>query len=289
VSNITTTELTITMRKLREWQACDDGRQWFESKFPQGAAYSAVQQALRADNRFDDSRWLTDHVFSSLLSDPAGVTSAAADDAKAEIAALAELTNPEKVQADTPADVGTADEAGDSAQIGSSGYSARIGSSGYYAQIGSSGYYAQIGSSGDSAQIGSSGYYAQIGSSGYSARIGSSGYSARIGSSGYYAQIGSSGDSAQIGSSGYYAQIGSSGYSARINATGRNAAVACVGQDSRARAGEGGFIALAWHDEEADRPRITVGYVGETIKADTWYAVGSDGVLVEVEGPDSDE
>jgi hypothetical protein len=128
-----------------------------------------------------------------------------------------------------------------------------------------------------------------IGSSGYSARIGSSGYYAQIGSSGYYAQIGSSGDSAQIGSSGYYAQIGSSGYSARINATGRNAAVACVGQDSRARAGEGGFIALAWHDEEADRPRITVGYVGETIKADTWYAVGSDGVLVEVEGPDSDE
>ena len=229
-------ELTITMRKLREWRACDDGRQWFESKFPQGAVYSTVQQALRADNRFADSRWLADAVFQSLLVDPAGVTNAATEDAKAEIAYLAEQTKPEAIQAETKVDVGVDNQAEDSARIGSSGYSA---------QIGSSGDYARIGSSGDSARIGSSG------------------------------------DSAQIGSSGDYAQIGSSGNYARINATGRNAAVACVGQGSRARAGEGGFIALAWYDEKADRPRITVGYVGETIKADTWYRVDNSGEFVE--------
>ncbi|MGE8616109.1 MAG: hypothetical protein ACN6PF_27695 [Achromobacter veterisilvae] len=44
-----------------------------------------------------------------------------------------------------------------------------------------------------------------------------------------------------------------------------------MGHESIARVGEGGFIALTWHDEEADRPRITVGYVGENIDADTWY------------------
>ena len=175
-------EIQVTLRQLREWQACSDGRSWFESKFPQGGTYGAVQQALRADSRFGDSRWLTDAVFRSLLVDPAGVTAAATEDAKAEIATLIKGTDPEAVKTSAPADVAAGDEAdaGDSARIGSSGYSARIGSSGDSAQIGSSGNSAQIGSSGDSAQIGSSGYSARIGSSGDSARIAATGQNATV-------------------------------------------------------------------------------------------------------------
>jgi hypothetical protein len=85
------------------------------------------------------------------------------------------------------------------------------------------------------------------------------------------AQIGSSGDSAKIGSSGDYAQI---------EATGKNSIIAAVGGDSKAKAGENGCIALAWWDEKAKRPRVTVGYVGEEgIEADTWYRVGKNGKL----------
>jgi hypothetical protein len=138
-------------------------------------------------------------------------------------------------------------------ELCSSGGSAKIGSSGYSAQIGSSGNYAQIGSSGNYAQIGSSGDYAKIGSSGYYAKIGSSGYSAQIGSSGYYA---------------------------KIEASGKKSIIASVGYESRAKAGEDGCIALAWWDEKAKRPRLTVGYVGEGLKADTWYEV-CNGELTE--------
>ncbi|CUI03910.1 Similarity [Janthinobacterium sp. CG23_2] len=177
---------------------------------------------------------------------------------------------------------------GDSAQIGSSGDSAQIGSSGHYAQIGSSGHSAQIGSSGHYAQIGSSGHSAQIGSSGDSARIGSSGHYAQIGSSGHSAQIGSSGDSAQIGSSGHYAQIGSSGDSAQIgssggraqiDACGMNAVIASAGSVRRFRAAKGGCVSAPWHDGK--RTRFAVGYVGENIKADTWYAINAAGEFVE--------
>jgi hypothetical protein len=115
-----------------------------------------------------------------------------------------------------------------------------------------------------------------------SAQIGSSRDYAKIGSSGYYAKIGSSGDSAQIGSSGYSAQIGSSGDSAKIEATGKNSVIATAGFNSKAKAGENGCIALAWWDEKAKRPRITVGYVGEDgVEAGKWYELDKKGKLVE--------
>ena len=104
---------------------------------------------------------------------------------------------------------------------------------------------------------------------------------ARIGSLGYDAQIGSSGNDAQIGSSGYGARIGSSGYGAQINAEGTNAVIACAGLYNRAKAGANGALALAWADEAAGRIRIAVGYVGESLKADTWYEIKA-GKFVEV-------
>src|SRR5579885_1966514 len=115
-------------------------------------------------------------------------------------------------------------------------------------------------------------------SSGYSAQIGSSGDYAQIGSSGDYAKIGSSGDYAQIGSSGNSAQIGSSGDSAKIEASGKKSIIVAFGYKAIAKAGDDGCIALAWWDEK--RPRLAVGYVGEGLKADTWYRV-ENGVLVE--------
>ena len=125
---------------------------------------------------------------------------------------------------------------------------------------------------------------AQIGSSGNYARIGSSGNYARIGSSGNCAQIGSSGDYAQIGSSGDYARIGSSGNDARINAEGSGSVVVCAGYRAVARAGSNGAIALTWLD--GIRHRIAVGYVGEGLKADTWYGLDETGQFVEVVVPE---
>jgi len=258
---MSTTTLTITTELLREWQACKDGYSWFVSKFPQGGAYEDVQSALKADKRADDLRWLTDRMFESLLKTPS-------------LTALAV----KGFQADAP-DVEVASVNAEDAPAHDQD-SARIGSSWDYAQIGSSWNYAQIGSSGDHAQIGSSGDYAQIGSSGDYAQIGSSGDYAQIGSSGDSAQIGSSGDSARIGSSGDYARIGSSGHSAQINAEGAMAVIASAGLNARVRAGEEGAVAVAYHD--GNRIRFAVGYVGENLKALTWYSVNDAGEFVEV-------
>ena len=248
------TPFQITKEVLKPWSPCSDGYKWFLAKFPQGGEFTAVQKALREDKRFDDARWLTNQIWQNVILDAPAVIADVTKDHVVEADEIIAETTAIKV------DSGVAED--DDAQIGSSGNDARIGSSGYGAQIGSSGSAAQIGSSGSAAQIGSSGYGAQIGSSGNGAQIGSSGYDAQIGSSGNDARIGSSGSAARIGSSGNGAQIG---------ATGENAIIASAGMNARVKAGAGGAVALAWHDGE--RARFAVGYVGEGLKADTWYEV----------------
>ena len=69
-----------------------------------------------------------------------------------------------------------------------------------------------------------------------------------------------------------------SGYASRLAASGSNSLVMGA-YNGRAKAGPNGAIALAWYD--GTRPRIAVGYVGETLKADTWYRLDEKGTFVE--------
>ncbi|HGW8422955.1 TPA: hypothetical protein ACNROG_000953 [Citrobacter koseri] len=83
-------------------------------------------------------------------------------------------------------------------------------------------------------------------------------------------------------SSGYYARIGSSGYYARITASGKNSVVACAGSVKRIVLGEGGCVAVPWHDGE--RTRFIVAYVGENgIEANTPYCLNDEGRFVKIE------
>ena len=246
------TPLTIDKAQVKAWSACQDGYKWFLENFPQGGDYCAIQKALRKDKRFDDVRWLTNQVWQTMILKSPSITSEVTADHDAESKEIIDLTN--ALVVDAPDSVDTSDN-------------------GKYA--------AQIGSSGDDAQIGSSGYAVQIGSSGYDVRIGSSGNDARIGSSGYAVQIGSSGNAVQIGSSGNDARIGSSGNAAQINAKGADSVIACAGLSARIKSGTNGAVAVAWHD--GTRARFAVGYVGENIKENTWYAVNGSGEFVEVE------
>lgn len=201
--------MKITTDLLREWSACTDGYGWFIRRFPQGADYGVVQQALRDDNRFDDSNWLTEQTFGHLLVEPSAVSDITAD-AKAASDKLIAATTALKVDVESVASTTENDNGGD------------------------------------------------------------------------YAQIGSSGNSARIGSSGNYAQIGSSGDSAQIVATGENAVIAVAGLDAQFKAGANASVSIAYRDAH-DRVRFAVGYVGENIKADTWYRVTKAGVFEEVE------
>lgn len=74
----------------------------------------------------------------------------------------------------------------------------------------------------------------------------------------------------------------SSGYYARITASGKNSVVACAGSVKRIVLGEGGCVAVPWHDGE--RTRFIVAYVGENgIEANTPYCLNDEGRFVKIE------
>ena len=78
---------------------------------------------------------------------------------------------------------------------------------------------------------------------------------------------------------GHYSKAASSGDSSTAASSGDKTIAMVAGYSGRAKAGPDGCIALAWND--GLRPRISVGYVGEGIKADTWYRCDESGVLAE--------
>jgi hypothetical protein len=96
--------------------------------------------------------------------------------------------------------------------------------------------------------------------------------------SGWRGQASASGTRGQASASGDYGQASASGYQGQASASGD------YGQASanrgRARAGQLGILILFRRDEEADRDRVVVGYVGENgIEADTWYKLDGDRIV----------
>ena len=123
-----------------------------------------------------------------------------------------------------------------------------------------------------------SGYASRLAASGGRSRLAASGDDSQLAASGDYSRLAASGDGSQLAASGAYSQLAASGYASRLAASGDGSLVMGA-YNGRAKAGPNGAIALAWYD--GTRPRIAVGYVGETLKADTWYRLDEKGTFVE--------
>ena len=81
-----------------------------------------------------------------------------------------------------------------------------------------------------------------------------------------------SGDSSKLAASGDYSKLAASG---------KSSIAISAGIESRAKAGELGCIVLTRWVESEKRNRVSVGYVGEGLKADTWYELDDAGNFVE--------
>ena len=89
-------------------------------------------------------------------------------------------------------------------------------------------------------------------------------------------------DSGAEVASGSYSQLASSGDFSKLASSGKNSIACAVAPGCTAQAGENGCIVLTrWVDGE-NRYRVSVGYVGENIKADTLYKLNAAGEFVEV-------
>ena len=152
--------------------------------------------------------------------------------------------------------------------------------SGYGSRLAASGNYSQLAASGTASQLAASGNYSQLAASGYGSRLAASGYDSHLAASGDYSRLVASGDDSRLAASGDGSRLAASGDGSRLAASGDGSLVMGA-YNGRAKAGPNGAIALAWYD--GTRPRIAVGYVGETLKADTWYRLDDKGNFMEVE------
>jgi hypothetical protein len=169
---------------------------------------------------------------------------------------------------------------GNDSRLAASGNDSRLAASGNDSQLAASGYGSRLAASGNDSQLAASGYGSQLAASGYGSRLAASGVYSQLAASGNDSRLAASGNDSRLAASGNDSQLAASGYGSRLAASGNDSLVMGA-YNSRAKAAQNGAIALAWND--GTRPRIAVGYVGETLKADTWYRLDDKGNFVEVE------
>ena len=170
----------------------------------------------------------------------------------------------------------------------SSGYGSKLAASGYGSKLAASGSDSKLAASGNYSKLAASGYDSKLAASGNDSKLAASGDGSKLAASGNYSHLAASGDDSKLAASGYRSQLAASGNDSRLAASGDDSRLAASGDNSlimgaygsHAKAGPNGAFAIAWHD--GNHPRIAVGYVGEGLRADTWYRVDDAGNFVEV-------
>ena len=235
--------LQITKEKLRDWSACTDGYQWFLKKFPQGAAYTEVSAALRADKRYADDTWLASNAFRSLFNAPELIENFVKADVDALIAAVQPSID---------------------------------------SRLAASGNDSALAASGNDSRLAAFGNDSRLAASGYDSTLAASGNGSRLAASGNDSRLAASGNDSTLAASGNDSRLTASGNDSMLEAKGNCSVAMAAGLGSIAAAGEKGAFAIAWKDS-SEQMRIAVGIVGENgIKASVLYRVGETGELEEV-------
>jgi hypothetical protein len=202
---------------------------------------------------------------------------------------------------------------GYSSQLAASGDSSQLAASGDYSKLSASGDSSKLAASGDSSQLAASGNYSQLAASGDSSQLAASGDSSQLAASTrlqptrrvrqlqqtlrvrrlqqtrrvrQLSQLAASGNYSKLAASGDYSKLAASGTTAnysQLAASGDYSIAVSSAPNCQAKAGKNGTIVLTRWVESEKRYRVSVGYVGENIKADTWYKLDDDGNFVEYE------
>jgi hypothetical protein len=224
----------ITLDWLKDHDACSDARAAFAEKFPDGAEYGVVQDALRAEHKLEWSVWLTDRAWRNLIAAPDSIGAFAVSEVERAIAGTKNSPN------------------------SASGYGSTAASSGDYSKAASSGYGSKAASSGYGSTAASSGYGSKAASSGYGSTAASSGYGSTAASSGYGSKAASSGYGSTAASSGDYTVAMVAGISGRAKAGESGCIALCWYDGTRNRivvgyVGEDGIKADTWYRVESGK------------------------------------
>ncbi|WP_192456502.1 protein YdhT [Musicola keenii] len=296
----------ITRRHLHRLKVSPQIYRWFLRRFPQGAHYPQLHDALLHDGYREWMESLVDYSYAQHFSQPFFV--------RQELAAtrslLAQLLSTTVAAAQNTPDImengpytlaisaadqrigsaspqGRVASTGDGNLIGCQGEHHSIASTGYACQLVSAGCAAHVGNTGPNSRIGALGERARIANSGNAAKIVSDGHGSHIASTGSRTYISGTGDRDRIVSAGDMCCLHSLGDSTHITATGEQLSVTACGADSvvvvvgsmaTLLLGQGGCAAITYHD--GVRTRFRVIYAGEDgVRAGVRYRLTTAGEL----------
>ena len=176
---------------------------------------------------------------------------------------------------------------GHASAAGDRGNASAAGRYGHASAAGDYGHASAAGSYGHASAAGNYGHASAAGSYGRASAAGDWGHASAAGSYGHASAAGYYGHASAAGDRGHASAAGDRGHA---SAAGRYGIAAALGIDGKAQAAETGAIVLArWDiaDGEYRLTRVFAGMVGQTygpttIKPATWYALGADGLPVEV-------
>jgi hypothetical protein len=114
---------------------------------------------------------------------------------------------------------------------------------------------------------------------GFAAQKATTGNMAPASTTGKAAPASTTGNAAPASTTGYAARASTTGYAAPASAMGERGIACCLGNAGRAKAGKSGSIILSFWDENAERMRHVVAYVGEGIKEGVWYKIKSGKIV----------
>jgi hypothetical protein len=172
---------------------------------------------------------------------------------------------------------------GNGSQLAASGNGSQLAASGNGSQLAASGDGSQLAASGDRSQLAASGNGSQLAASGDGSQLAASGNGSQLAASGNGSQLAASGDGSKLAASGDRSQLAASGYRSKLAASGDDSVCMSAGLGATARAGDGGAIALTYHD--GTRYRIAVAYVGEGgIEPHVDYRVTDSGEFIKALG-----
>ena len=150
--------LLINKDWLKPHSPCADGYRWFLDKFPQGAQFSEVYLALRADKRYDDADWLAQRAF-------IGLGALATTQQMVKITGADAVAIASQVQADGANPDATA----------TTGEGANAATTGNWANAATTGYRANAATTGEGANAATTGYRANAATTGNWANAATSG------------------------------------------------------------------------------------------------------------------
>lgn len=311
----------ITLEKLKRWNACKEGIEYFKNRCPDGKiSYKEAIIILLNNNRYTFLKFLNDKILddcchnSELLKELNSINidiinklvkshwerlrldfvgGIKYDNYIINISSPRISTqnnenitsNEKKSKIITTGDEAWVTTTGEGSQVITGGIESKVIVTGERSIVTSYGNYTKVKTTGDISQVTINGDNTEIKSTSSFSKLVTIGDNTQVNNDGESNVIISIGNNLNVVNDGNYCTVISKGYNPNVINTGNNTRIIFLGENYKFTLGYKGCAIVRWFDCNAKRERFTVVYEGEkNIKEGVVYKINDNGEIIKVNG-----